>query len=137
MPGRIRISAKEVVKDIREGLTDDQLTAKYGISPPQLQSLFAQVVDRGMITQSELDARKPVEEDFIDLDIDPSLALSEPTPYVPPESSTQEHRDEHGAPKAGDPVLKRYGRNAVLGIVFGLMLQIAAGVVSALVPKSL
>jgi hypothetical protein len=130
--GQVRISAAALVKDIKDGLTDDQLTAKYDISLAQLQRLFSQLVERGLITQSELDARKPLTEDLIELDDEPSARPPEFTRTAPPESYPQQFPAMGGGPYEEDAELKRYGRNAVLGIVLGLVAQVAGGIIGGL-----
>lgn len=127
MAGKIQVSAKALVKDIKDGLTDDQLTAKYDISSDQLQSLFGKLMERGLVTQSELDARSPFAEDLIELDLEPSAGPAEPTPYVPSGSRSEDRPARPGAREDEDPELRRYGRNAVLGIVLGLVVQVAGG----------
>ncbi len=132
MSEKIRVSATGLVKDIKDGLTDDQLIVKYDISLEQLRRLLSQLVERGLVTHSELDARKPLTEDLIELDAEPSAGPSEPRGYVPPPSGPEEHPVRGGASYEEDPELKRYGRYAVLGIVVGLVLQVAGGILRGL-----
>ncbi len=53
-----QVSAKEVVTDLRAGLTDLELMRKYELSPTGLGSLLGKLVKMGVVDQSELDARK-------------------------------------------------------------------------------
>jgi ankyrin repeat protein len=52
-----RIGAKELVADIRAGMGDEALAEKYQLSSDSLEHLLQRLLDSGMITQSELDAR--------------------------------------------------------------------------------
>lgn len=53
-----KISAKEVVADIRASASRQALMAKYNLTESQLQSLFARLVTSGLIEESELEGRK-------------------------------------------------------------------------------
>ena len=55
------LSAKQVLSDIRVGLTDDQLKEKYKLSKQSLQTLFKKLLDANLISQSELDARSDLQ----------------------------------------------------------------------------
>ena len=52
-----RISAKEVRDDIRAGLDDSELMAKYGLSVKGLESLFRKLLRAGIVEESDLGAR--------------------------------------------------------------------------------
>lgn len=52
------ISAKEVVADIKAGMSNEQLMAKYGLSARGLQTLFDKLLKAGLITQAVLDQRR-------------------------------------------------------------------------------
>ena len=54
---KIRISTREVLKDIRAGSTDLMLMNKYGLSVRNLQRLFDRLVSAGSIEQAEIDRR--------------------------------------------------------------------------------
>ncbi len=61
----IRISPRAVVADIRSGLTDHDLMDKLGLcSSDQLRGIFSMLVDKGLITESELSAREPRDDSF-------------------------------------------------------------------------
>ena len=49
-----KISAKEVVQDIRSGVDYTTLMQKYRISAQGLRILFRKLLDMGTITQAEL-----------------------------------------------------------------------------------
>jgi hypothetical protein len=55
-----KLSAKQVLADIRAGMDDSAMMEKYGLSPKGLQSLFAKLLGKGVIDQSEIDRRAPV-----------------------------------------------------------------------------
>gem|GEM_PF-304783 len=52
-----KLSAKEVVMDIRAGAADEFLMKKYGISDKGLQSLFQKLITAKVFTQADLDRR--------------------------------------------------------------------------------
>ncbi len=54
------IKAKDVVNDIREGMTDSQLMGKYGLSMKGLQGVFTKLVQAKVIPPEELFDRAPV-----------------------------------------------------------------------------
>ena len=62
-----QISAKEVLQDIRNGLADEDLLNKYGLSLDGLQSLFKKMMDARILTQNMLDERN--QEFNLDVDI--------------------------------------------------------------------
>lgn len=53
-----KISAKELVADIKTGMTDDELMGKYGISDQSLQKLFQQLLDKGLVNESDMSWRQ-------------------------------------------------------------------------------
>jgi hypothetical protein len=64
---RRRITAKEILKDIRAGASDPDLMKKYTLSAQGLQSVFTKLVNSKVVTQAELDDRVPVSERTVDL----------------------------------------------------------------------
>ena len=53
------IKAKEVVADIRDGMTDFALTEKYAIfSPRGFERLLSYLVDSGLLGERELEERE-------------------------------------------------------------------------------
>jgi hypothetical protein len=54
-----KLSAKEVVQDIRAGMTDGELMAKYNLSAKGLQSVFQKLIDAGILISAELECRMP------------------------------------------------------------------------------
>jgi len=62
-----KITAREVLRDIRSGLSDQDLMEKYTLSAQGLQSVFHKLVSAGVISQPELDDRVPITERTVDL----------------------------------------------------------------------
>jgi len=57
-PGeRFDIAVKELLLDVRAGMSAQNLAAKYRISQDHLQRVFEQLVQAGLITEAELDRR--------------------------------------------------------------------------------
>ena len=57
-----KIKAKEIVQDILNGVTDSHLMEKYNLGPKQLELLLQKMVNRGYLTQEQLDARITLED---------------------------------------------------------------------------
>ncbi len=51
---RIKINASQFLDDIRSGMDDDTLMAKYNLIPRNLQTAFRKVIEKGLITPLEL-----------------------------------------------------------------------------------
>lgn len=51
------VNAKEVVNDIRAGMSDTVLMEKYGLPPEWLPIMFSKLTDSGLLAQAELDQR--------------------------------------------------------------------------------
>jgi len=62
------IKAKEVVPDIRAGMTDSELMAKYKLSIKGLQSMFRKLEESKVMRPAELYGRQMLEADSVDLD---------------------------------------------------------------------
>ena len=58
-----KLSAKEVVADIRAGAADEFLMKKYGISDKGWQSLFQKLIAAKVLSQADLDRRASVVEE--------------------------------------------------------------------------
>lgn len=58
MPEKTKIKARDVVNDIRAGMTDPELMEKYGLSAKGLQSLFRKLLEVKAIASSELKRRR-------------------------------------------------------------------------------
>jgi hypothetical protein len=109
-----KISAKDLVSDIRAGINDSALMKKYGVSAQGLQSLFIKLVEAKILNQQELDNRTHFREKAINVvwkcpacgkpqtrqfDECPEcgVILSKLTQIV--ERKRQEERDREEAPK--------------------------------------
>jgi ankyrin repeat protein len=57
-----RISAKELINDMRAGIADSGLSEKHRISPEGLQFMMRRLVDAGLITSLELSERSSLTE---------------------------------------------------------------------------
>jgi hypothetical protein len=55
---KIKINVKNILLDIRSGLSDDDLIEKYNLERKQLPELFKQLVQQGFITHDELIGRE-------------------------------------------------------------------------------
>ncbi len=59
------IKGKEFVKDIRSGMTDFQLTKKYGLTVEDFDRLLGYLVDAELITKGELQERQQLSDSQI------------------------------------------------------------------------
>ncbi|MEW6348398.1 MAG: hypothetical protein AB1646_05015 [Thermodesulfobacteriota bacterium] len=55
--GKKKINAKDLVKDIRAGLDDDDLMLQYDLTPQELERVFGKLVEADFITVVELHER--------------------------------------------------------------------------------
>ncbi len=55
--GTPKISAKQMVLDIRDGLTDSELMHKHGLSQENFHRVMLRLVSVGALDQAELDQR--------------------------------------------------------------------------------
>jgi hypothetical protein len=62
-----KISAKEVLADIRAGIPDDEIMKKYGLSAKGLQSLFDKLLKANLLTRSEYSQRLTSAEQPVEL----------------------------------------------------------------------
>lgn len=60
--GTIRIKAKEFVTDIQSAMDDASMMAKYGLSSEQLQRIFDQLIQMGLISENDLRVRASISE---------------------------------------------------------------------------
>lgn len=61
-----RISTREVVRDIREGISDTELMGKYRISDRRLKKLMKRLVQKRAIPHAELYGRSPLYKGLFD-----------------------------------------------------------------------
>jgi type IV secretory pathway TrbF-like protein len=52
-----KINARQILADIKNGMSDDTIMTKYGLSARQLQSVFRQIIQAGLATALELSSR--------------------------------------------------------------------------------
>jgi len=57
MPSTHKIKARDLLEDIRSGLSDSELMEKFEMSLPALQSAFQQLIEARLITRKELRSR--------------------------------------------------------------------------------
>lgn len=55
--GKRKLSAAQIVNDLRSGMTNDQIAEKYRISPGKLQTVFRRLLAAGSIETDELEGR--------------------------------------------------------------------------------
>lgn len=55
--GRAAVSAKEILKDLADGLSDSELMAKHGLSDKGLESMFRKLAARGLMSEDDLAGR--------------------------------------------------------------------------------
>jgi hypothetical protein len=60
--GKRKITAKEIVSDVRLGLTNSQLMAKYQLRVEALRYICTKLVDAGLMTELELYERTNLTE---------------------------------------------------------------------------
>ena len=66
------IKSSDVVQDIRNGLDDNELMAKYRLSSTQLAAVFTRLVEARRVTQAELDTRCLLEIEPLHAGISPN-----------------------------------------------------------------
>jgi hypothetical protein len=66
MEKEIKIAGKQVLADIRSGMTEPQLKAKYGLSSRGIVRLFDRLTDSRLIKPSELFDRYPTYKKVVD-----------------------------------------------------------------------
>lgn len=52
-----KINASRMAEDIRAGLSDSELMGKYGLSERQLPIVIRKLIDAGLVTDSDIEAR--------------------------------------------------------------------------------
>lgn len=69
-PANRELSAKEVVRDVKSGMTDGQLMRKYKLSSKGLQNLLEQLMEAGLVKDDDLEIGKPLMENTVELTAD-------------------------------------------------------------------
>ncbi len=57
-----KISAKELVSDIKSGMTDAQLMAKHELTPKALEGLFSKLIQAGVLNAASIRERGVVKK---------------------------------------------------------------------------
>ncbi len=64
-PNPRTIKGRKFVKDIRSGMTDSQLSEKYGLTVQDFDRVLGYVVDAGLVTKGELQVRQQLSDSQI------------------------------------------------------------------------
>lgn len=130
------LSAKQVLGDIRSGMSDDELRNKYALSSKGLQSLLTKMVAAELLKQSELETRSKLSVETVNTDGE----ISEPSsrdkiPHAlrdntPTKGANQElgTAETQATPISIQNVRKRHrvSAKAILGLLlFGVVLVLA------------
>jgi hypothetical protein len=86
-----KINAKDFLNDIRSGMDDDALMRKYEISDQGLQRLLKQLLEKGLLTESDLSSRSPKATEAV---VDTSLSRQEPSEPVSPQVTPEKSKSE-------------------------------------------
>jgi hypothetical protein len=126
MDQKKKLSAKEIVADIWNGLDDDALMTKFGLSRKQLEAVFKKLVAAGHISQADLDARGKGPEELVEVEPD--------VPPVPvPESLRAQKAVAAGyellRPVEPTSISPSYSARAAIGIIVGIVLQVSGAIV--------
>jgi uncharacterized protein (DUF433 family) len=62
---RRKVNATHIVKDLRSGMSDQDLMAKHGINNQQLERILGKIVDAGMMSDMELFERSTISESAV------------------------------------------------------------------------
>lgn len=62
-----KITAREILADVKAGYDDSELMDKYSLSAQGLQSCFNKMIQANLVTRQELDARVPDQERTVEL----------------------------------------------------------------------
>ncbi len=62
-----KITARDILKDIRAGVDDSVLMKRYSLSAQGLQSVFNKMVQARIVSEEELDARVPLSARTVDI----------------------------------------------------------------------
>jgi len=62
-----KVTAREILRDVRSSLRDQDILEKYTLSAQGLQSVFHKLVNAGVVIQGQLENRAPISERTVDL----------------------------------------------------------------------
>jgi len=54
-----KVRAKDLIEDLRSGLTDSEIQEKHGLTKQQMQNVFSRLLQMGALTQFDLEQRTP------------------------------------------------------------------------------
>ncbi len=147
-----KISAREIVADIKQGLSNDDLKQKYELSQSQLEKLMSRLIDAGLISPDEFPSAKnirsesqrhpqaapastksPGPQSASDKTTQTDHALN-PT-YSKTENSRLNSKDQESADVNKD-ALRRLERNAWIGISLGLFGELIGPGIAAAVDRT-
>jgi hypothetical protein len=63
-----KVSAREIISDLKAGKTNEELMDKYGLSGKGLTSIFRKLINAGAVSEPRLRDRMPVVDDTVDLE---------------------------------------------------------------------
>ncbi len=78
MAPNVTIQATDIIADIRSGMCDCDLMAKYRLSAKGLEDAFSKLIDAGLLRVEELYDQKREAEDTVTLDDTTPIKSSEP-----------------------------------------------------------
>ncbi len=107
-----KVSAKAIVTDIRSGISDEDLKAKYNLTPRGLESLFAKLIEKNLLTGAEISGRGRVQSKTGETDRLPSSPL-------PPTGTPEPGIDPKLAEEVADQVRRGTHKNELM-VKFGL-----------------
>jgi uncharacterized protein (DUF433 family) len=110
-PATRKIRAGDVVRDITGGMNDPDLMEKYDLTAKQLELLLQQMVDKGVLTQEQINERLNLAETAITKAFDETRRSIDELDYgdKPPQASTPAPAPPRAA-TAGGPGRSRQAR---------------------------
>jgi hypothetical protein len=125
MSEKKRVSVNEALADVRSGLDDRGLMAKYSLSPKQLEGLYRRLVESGRLTQAEVDARKGLLGDVLEFE-DESFQES-PQAGTSRDFAETDRRplpQSPGSVGSLPPQPNNWKKKATLGIIGGIAIDV-------------
>jgi hypothetical protein len=125
MNDKKRVSVSEILADVRSGLDDRELMAKYGLSRKQLEEVYRGLVESGGLTQAEVDARKGLLDDVLEFE-DESFQES-PQAGTSKDLTGTDRQPLPPSPGSVDflaPPPNNWQKKATLGIIGGIAIDV-------------
>lgn len=66
---RRKLDAREILADLRTGLTDIEIMDKYYLNSRSLEAIVEKLVENNLITRSELDERRPITNRSVNFEV--------------------------------------------------------------------